>query len=122
MSGRSETLDQLRRNVAEQSFTDDQVRAFMKMTVYQRLDGQLERWGNRLSDLTLDAAFEEVVMLKDAEIERVRSVVLEKELAALEHEVEDLRFRVAYARSFRYLIKTFIIRVMEKFRLRRPPA
>ena len=120
---RSKTLDRLQRSAAEQNFTDDQVRAFMRMNAYQRLDGFLERYGNRLSELTIDAAFEEVVKFKDGEIEKARnSSGVANELTALKRENEELKFRVAYARSFRYLIKTFIVRVMEKLRLRQPPA
>ncbi|MEO1659104.1 MAG: hypothetical protein AAFR65_15435 [Pseudomonadota bacterium] len=118
---KSETLERLNRSVAEQQFTDEQVRVFMQLTVNERLSNLLDRYADKLADLTLDGAVEEIVNLKDADLQKLRSVEGDQRDAKLAQEVAELREHAQYARSFRYLIKTFIERVLEKLGLRARP-
>lgn len=119
---KSETMERLNKSVAEQQFTDEQIRVFMRLTVSERLSGLLDLYSDKLADLTLDGAVEEIVKLKDADLQKSRTASQrDSQEHALVQEIRELKEQVERARSFRYLIRTFIERVLEKLGLRARP-
>lgn len=122
----SEILNRLRDNIHELNFEDESVRAFVRSKTNQKLDQLLEQFGHRLSELTVDSAVNEILTLKNREIAEARnrnSVSISEAYARdeLVERIHRLEFQVEYARSFKYLIKTFAERLLEKARLRTPP-
>jgi chromosome segregation ATPase len=142
---RSESLKQLRATTAKHLYPTEERERLAREEFHDRIDELIEQFENKLSTLTIDGALEDIVQLKNSELERLQDEVaaacdrentlagtifdLESKIATLNEmigllnqDVERLRYRLHHSRSFKNLGRTFAVRVFEKLGFRKPPS
>ena len=133
---RSDKLAQLASGLAMREAEKPDFEKFVRTEAFARLDEMLDAMAETLTDLAVDDTVEDLLLsknqaLSDALRNANNGVIpanlgkpnanLEKRVKMYAEERKEFLLQRQYARSYRYLIKTFCARILETLRLKSVP-